>query len=228
MNPTMSIIDIVVSDLDASVAFYAKLGVEFKVDPPYPEHAGAHLPGGLHLMLDTENFTPSSCTAARRRRWVASTGVVTPPARALRHWGFSCLTHALAKKPLAMPTTEDNDLCMPYVNDFGDGRLWDRSGRPWHRMAQWLEPDEAAGLLAEGATWLVQWCDEGLTWGDSSDVPAAELLVHMVDWRRAQRLSRKRTVPTVIVAEHWQNEAGHDLVAFHESGPYPRAENWFA
>ncbi|GAA1308209.1 hypothetical protein Psi02_69270 [Planotetraspora silvatica] len=69
---------------------------------------------------------------------------------------------------------------MPYVNDFGDGRLWDRSGRPWHRIAQWLDPDEAAELLAEGATWLVQWCDEGFTWGDSSDVPAVELLERMV------------------------------------------------
>jgi predicted lactoylglutathione lyase len=59
MNPTMSIIDIVVSDMDASIAFYAKLGVDLKVDPSYPEHAGADLPGGLHLMLDTENFTRS-------------------------------------------------------------------------------------------------------------------------------------------------------------------------
>lgn len=53
----MNIIDIVVSDIQASIAFYAKLGVDFQIDPAYPEHAGVDLPSGLHLMLNTENFT---------------------------------------------------------------------------------------------------------------------------------------------------------------------------
>jgi predicted lactoylglutathione lyase len=56
MKPTMSIIDIVVSDIDAPIAFYGKFGVDFQVDPAYPGHAGADLPGGIHLMLDTEGF----------------------------------------------------------------------------------------------------------------------------------------------------------------------------
>ncbi|MER5326981.1 hypothetical protein [Streptosporangium roseum] len=114
------------------------------------------------------------------------------------------------------------------MNDFGDGRLWDRSGQPWRRTSEWLDPDDVNELLAVGATWLVQWCDEGFTWGDSSEVPVAELLARMVNRRGAERLGRKRTVPTVIVAEQWQDDTGHDLVVFYESGPYPRAENWFA
>jgi catechol 2,3-dioxygenase-like lactoylglutathione lyase family enzyme len=56
MNPTMNTIDIVVSDMEASIAFYARLGLDFKIDAYMPEHAGCDLPGGLHLMLDTEGF----------------------------------------------------------------------------------------------------------------------------------------------------------------------------
>ncbi|WP_206062106.1 hypothetical protein [Nonomuraea basaltis] len=78
MNPTLNVIDIVVSDLDATIAFYARLGLEFKIDPSTPEHAGCDLPNGLHLMLDTEPFrTPylpgwSAPPAARAPRPDAS------------------------------------------------------------------------------------------------------------------------------------------------------------
>lgn len=54
--PTMNTIDIVVSDLDASIAFYRHLGVDFVIDPHTPEHAGCDPPNGLHLMLDTEGL----------------------------------------------------------------------------------------------------------------------------------------------------------------------------
>ncbi|WP_433334769.1 VOC family protein [Spirillospora sp. CA-294931] len=60
MELRMNTIDIVVADLEASVAFYRRLGVEFKVDAAFPDHAGADLPGGLHLMLDTEPFRAST------------------------------------------------------------------------------------------------------------------------------------------------------------------------
>lgn len=56
MSPKMNTIDIVVSDLDAAIAFYRLLGIEFTVDAHMPGHAGADLPGGLHLMLDTEEL----------------------------------------------------------------------------------------------------------------------------------------------------------------------------
>jgi len=48
-------IGIIVADMDASVAFYRRLGLEFP-DPPDPEghgHVEATLPGGNRLMLDT-------------------------------------------------------------------------------------------------------------------------------------------------------------------------------
>ncbi len=47
---------IVVADMNASVAFYARLGLEFEVDESMPEHASCNTPNGLHLMLDTEPF----------------------------------------------------------------------------------------------------------------------------------------------------------------------------
>ena len=56
MNPTMNAIDIIVSDLDATTAFYRRLGLEFVPDPNMPEHAACDLPSGLHLMLDTEEL----------------------------------------------------------------------------------------------------------------------------------------------------------------------------
>lgn len=56
MTPTLNSIDIVVFDLRASIAFYARLGLEFKIDEHSPEHAGCDLPNGLHMMLDTESF----------------------------------------------------------------------------------------------------------------------------------------------------------------------------
>lgn len=56
MKPTVNIIDIVVSDLQAAISFYRRLGVEFEIDERMPEHAGADLPSGIHLMLDTDNL----------------------------------------------------------------------------------------------------------------------------------------------------------------------------
>ena len=56
MNPTMNAIDIVVSDLDAAIAFYRRLGLEFEIDHTCPSTPSCDLPNGLHLMLDTENL----------------------------------------------------------------------------------------------------------------------------------------------------------------------------
>ncbi|MBA9005343.1 VOC family protein [Thermomonospora cellulosilytica] len=69
MNPTMNTIDLVVADMDAAIAFYRRLGLEFKVDPAYPGHAGCDLPNGLHLMLDTEPFRASTMPG-----WTAPSG----------------------------------------------------------------------------------------------------------------------------------------------------------
>jgi uncharacterized glyoxalase superfamily protein PhnB len=57
MNPTMNVIDIAVSDLDAAIVFYRRLGLEFQPDANMPtDHAGCDLPTGLHLMLDTDDL----------------------------------------------------------------------------------------------------------------------------------------------------------------------------
>jgi predicted lactoylglutathione lyase len=56
MNPILNSIDIVVADLNAAMAFYARLGVEFTPDQRTPGHADCLLPNGLHLMLDAEEL----------------------------------------------------------------------------------------------------------------------------------------------------------------------------
>ncbi|WP_433466394.1 VOC family protein [Spirillospora sp. CA-142024] len=67
MTPTLNTIDIIVSDIDAAIAFYRHLGLDFTVDPAYPDHAGCDLPNGLHVMLDTEKFRGSAQTAGWTR-----------------------------------------------------------------------------------------------------------------------------------------------------------------
>jgi catechol 2,3-dioxygenase-like lactoylglutathione lyase family enzyme len=54
--PRFDALGVVVADMDASVRFYRRLGLEFP-DPPDPEghgHTEATLPGGARFMLDTE------------------------------------------------------------------------------------------------------------------------------------------------------------------------------
>ncbi|MGH3241275.1 MAG: VOC family protein [Spirillospora sp.] len=67
MSPKLNVIDIIVSDIQPAIAFYAKLGVDFTVDEKYPDHADCDLPNGLHLMLDTEKFRGSTQTAGWKR-----------------------------------------------------------------------------------------------------------------------------------------------------------------
>ena len=57
--PRLDAIGVVASDLAASVAFYRKLGLRF---PEEAEggHVEATLPGGIRLMLDTEDVVKSS------------------------------------------------------------------------------------------------------------------------------------------------------------------------
>jgi catechol 2,3-dioxygenase-like lactoylglutathione lyase family enzyme len=45
MKATMNAIDVIVSDMDASVAFYRGLGLEFQIDEGMPDHASCDLPG---------------------------------------------------------------------------------------------------------------------------------------------------------------------------------------
>ena len=54
-------VGVIVSDLRQAVDFYARLGLEFpsELDPEGHGHVEAELPGGLRLMLDTEESVRS-------------------------------------------------------------------------------------------------------------------------------------------------------------------------
>ena len=54
MTPRLDAIGLVVSDLQASVAFYGKLGLDFGAADEDHGHVEAASPGGLRVMLDTE------------------------------------------------------------------------------------------------------------------------------------------------------------------------------
>lgn len=54
MTPRLDAIGVVASDMAASVAFYRRLGFAFPDGAEDQPHVEAQLPGGLRLMLDTE------------------------------------------------------------------------------------------------------------------------------------------------------------------------------
>ena len=62
MTPQFNAISLIVSDMAASVAFYRRLGFAFPEGSEGQPHAEAVLPGGIRLLLDTEesirSFTP--------------------------------------------------------------------------------------------------------------------------------------------------------------------------
>ncbi|MFJ9632292.1 VOC family protein [Streptomyces sp. NPDC091280] len=59
MTPRFDAIGLVVSDMAASVAFYRRLGFGFPEGAESLPHAEALLPGGLRLLLDTEDTVRS-------------------------------------------------------------------------------------------------------------------------------------------------------------------------
>ncbi|WP_280887988.1 VOC family protein [Streptomyces sp. LBL] len=59
MSPRFDAIGLVASDLAASVAFYRRLGFAFPEGADDQPHVEAELPGGLRLMLDTEDTVRS-------------------------------------------------------------------------------------------------------------------------------------------------------------------------
>ncbi|MEU5183627.1 VOC family protein [Streptomyces longwoodensis] len=58
-TPRFDAIGLVVSDMAASVAFYRRLGFAFPEGAEREPHAEAVLPGGLRLLLDTEDTVRS-------------------------------------------------------------------------------------------------------------------------------------------------------------------------
>ncbi|MET8079931.1 VOC family protein [Streptomyces sp. NPDC005303] len=69
MTPRFDAIGLVASDMAASVAFYRRLGFPFPEGAESQPHAEAELPGGVRLMLDTEDTIRSF-----HPRWRAPTG----------------------------------------------------------------------------------------------------------------------------------------------------------
>ncbi|MPY58110.1 VOC family protein [Streptomyces spongiae] len=59
MTPRFDAIGLVASDMAASVAFYRRLGFAFPEGAETAPHAEAPLPGGLRLLLDTEETVRS-------------------------------------------------------------------------------------------------------------------------------------------------------------------------
>ena len=59
MSPRFDALGVVVSDMARSLAFYRQLGLEFPDGAEAEGHVEATLPGGLRLMLDSEDVVRS-------------------------------------------------------------------------------------------------------------------------------------------------------------------------
>ncbi|WP_320777621.1 VOC family protein [Streptomyces sp. CRN 30] len=59
MTPRFDAVGLVVSDMAASVSFYRRLGFAFPEGAETQPHAEAGLPGGVRLLLDTEETVRS-------------------------------------------------------------------------------------------------------------------------------------------------------------------------
>ncbi|MGV9455142.1 VOC family protein [Streptomyces sp. NPDC003635] len=59
MTPRIDAFGLVVSDMAAAVTFYRRLGFDFPEEAGNEPHTEARLPGGLRLMLDTEETVRS-------------------------------------------------------------------------------------------------------------------------------------------------------------------------
>ncbi|MET8148469.1 VOC family protein [Actinoplanes sp. NPDC049668] len=66
MTPTFNAVGLAVADMEKSLAFYRRLGLEFPAGAEREPHAETELPGGLRLLIDTHetilsfdpDFTP--------------------------------------------------------------------------------------------------------------------------------------------------------------------------
>lgn len=59
MNTRIAVIGLIVADMPASLAFYRRLGLAIPPEADKEPHVGVELPGGLQLMLDTEDVIRS-------------------------------------------------------------------------------------------------------------------------------------------------------------------------
>jgi len=55
MNTRFAVVGLIVADMAASLAFYRRLGLAIPPEADKEPHVGVELPGGLQLMLDTED-----------------------------------------------------------------------------------------------------------------------------------------------------------------------------
>src|SRR6187200_2891176 len=69
MTARMDAIGIVVADMERSLAFYRRLGLEITAEAGAEDHAESPLPGGIRLMWDTEESIRSFDLS-----WTAPTG----------------------------------------------------------------------------------------------------------------------------------------------------------
>lgn len=117
MTPRLDAIGLVVADLDRSLAFYRRLGVD--VPTPDGPHAEADLGGGLRLMWDTEEVIRSMDPS-----WSPPTG-----------------GHRSALAVRCASPGEVDELFRGLVDDGAPGRLAPYDA-PWgQRYAQVEDPD---------------------------------------------------------------------------------------
>ena len=105
-----------------------------------------------------------------------------------------------------------------------DGSLIDATDHRWYRTRDWLEPAEAAALVEQGSTFLVEYCGAHPR-REQRERYRRDIAPRLLTSDQLAALDRRSAMLTVMNPELWSG-AGIEptVVLFFESGPGPRGK----
>lgn len=92
----------------------------------------------------------------------------------------------------------------------------------WHRTEEFVDGTTALSMIGHGEAWFVEECESEPAVGNQRMFDY--IRANLVDAAMMKKYARKKTVPTVFVAERWTNDEGDHALLFVEQGPHPRID----
>jgi hypothetical protein len=96
--------------------------------------------------------------------------------------------------------------------------VWRTTGHVWHRVRDWVEPDEAADFINAGVNHLVQPCQSPPRRGGCERFKR-DVSAEMINRDRVGTFEGKSRVPTVMVSELWRSARDGYCLVLIERGP---------
>lgn len=105
---------------------------------------------------------------------------------------------------------------------------WTPDRNSWSRKSAAIDADDVSRLLAQGAECWVLWCDGPVQNGDDLDAHTLKksILRRIAGPKRLAKLMKRRSTPSVFVAEEWiQAPSGAKMIVVVEGPPVERLVN---